>query len=365
MMAFKLPYKPTLTKTALGPPALGQRHRLARDAHLAEKQALSKNRMTNGMATQAEAGWALVLAAAQASRSGLAQALPGPYAFDDSGQLASCPLGDSRAVLDWIPGAGWVSRLPADDPRSPLLDLYLPIASSHADTPMTVGHLGQSLDGFIATATGDSYYVTGEENVRHLHRMRALCDAVIVGAGTIAADDPQLTTRRVPGPNPLRVVLDRTRRLDDQYGVFNDAQAPTLLVCGDSSKPAWPASEQVEILRLPTPGGELELAALVAALRARGCARIFVEGGGVTVSGFLKAGLLDRLQLAVAPIVIGNGRPAIRLPGAEVLTDCLRPAHRIFRMGDDILFDCVLGPDSGAPAIQADSDRATTIARIL
>lgn len=317
------------------------------------------------MATQAEAVWAWVLAAAQATRSAIDRTQAKAYAFDDIAQLSPVPEGDSRAVLDWIPGTGWVSRLPADDPRTPLLDLYLPIAGSHADAPVTVGHLGQSLDGFVATATGDSYYVTGEENVRHLHRMRALCDAVIVGAGTIAADDPQLTTRRVAGPNPLRVVLDRTRRLDDQYGVFNDGQAPTLLVCGESSKPSWSASEQVEILKLPTPDGELDLAALVAALRARGCARLFVEGGGVTVSGFLKAHLLDRLQLAVAPLVIGDGRPAIRLPGAEVLADCLRPAHRIFRMGNDILFDCLLAPGSAQPPDQADGDRAATIARIL
>ncbi|MEY4932009.1 MAG: hypothetical protein RLZZ403_329 [Pseudomonadota bacterium] len=304
--------------------------------------------MTNGMVTQVETVWGWVLAAAQANRAGFDRTQPKAYAIDDSGQLIASTESVSRTVLDWIPGKGWVSRLPPEDALVPLLDLYLPIASSHADAPVTVGHLGQSLDGFIATATGDSYYVMGDENVRHLHRMRALCDAVIVGAGTIAADDPQLTTRRVAGPNPLRVVLDRTRRLDDEYGVFNDGQSPTLLVCGESSKPAWPASEQVEILRLPTPDGELDLAALVAALRARGCARIFVEGGGVTVSGFLQARLLDRLQLAVAPLLIGDGRPAIRLPGTEALGDCLRPAHRIFRMGNDILFDCLL--TAGGPA---------------
>jgi diaminohydroxyphosphoribosylaminopyrimidine deaminase/5-amino-6-(5-phosphoribosylamino)uracil reductase len=198
------------------------------------------------MTTQGEAAWALVLAAAQAART-MDRSRPGSYGLDDSGQWASVPGGSSHALLDWIPGTGWRSLLPPDDPRTPLLDLYLPIAGSHADAPLTVGHLGQSLDGFIATDSGDSYYVTGDENVRHLHRLRALCDAVVVGAGTIAADDPQLTTRRVAGPNPLRVILDRTRRLDDQYGVFNDGRSPTLLVCGEgcprpavnSTSPHW------------------------------------------------------------------------------------------------------------------------------
>ena len=89
------------------------------------------------------------------------------------------------------------------------------------------GHLGQSLDGFIAAAREESLYVTGEENILHLHRMRALSDAVVVGAGTVAADDPQLNTRHVAGPNPLRVVFDPTRRLAGHYRLFNDDLAPT------------------------------------------------------------------------------------------------------------------------------------------
>ena len=95
-------------------------------------------------------------------------------------------------ALTWHPGIGWVSRLPVNDPRAALVDLYLPICSATTASPLTVGHLGQSLDGFIATPSGDSQFVTGEENILHLHRMRALSDAVIVGAGTVAADDPQI-----------------------------------------------------------------------------------------------------------------------------------------------------------------------------
>ena len=90
----------------------------------------------------------------------------------------------------------------ADDPRRAMIDLYLPICSATDAHPITVGHLGQSLDGFIATHAGESQFVTGEENILHLHRMRALCDAVVVGAGTVAADDPQLTTRHVSGAEP-------------------------------------------------------------------------------------------------------------------------------------------------------------------
>jgi diaminohydroxyphosphoribosylaminopyrimidine deaminase/5-amino-6-(5-phosphoribosylamino)uracil reductase len=233
-----------------------------------------------------------------------------------------------------------------------LLSLYRPLFDAPADDALIVGHLGQSLDGFIATESGDSRFVTGPDNIVHLHRMRALCDAVIVGAGTVAADDPQLTTREVPGPNPLRVVLDPRRRLDAARRLFTDRAAPTLLVHAAQVAPEAPRDVETLALRVGPAG--LDLAALVAALRARGCRRLFVEGGACTVAGFLQAGLLSRLQIAVAPLLIGAGRPTIRLPGSLSLSDCLRARHRVFRMGTDVLFDLDLAQrrDGGTPCVE-------------
>ena len=263
--------------------------------------------------------------------------------------------GHPDAVIAWRPHAGFELLLPADDPRRAMIDLYLPICSATHANPITVGHLGQSLDGFIATHSGESQYVTGEENILHLHRMRALCDAVVVGAGTVAADDPQLTTRHVSGPSPLRVVLDPTRRLAEHYKVFTDDSAVTLYVCAkslardgrDARRPRRRSSALDE-----GPDG-VDVGAVLRELRARGCHRIFVEGGGVTVSMFLEANLLDRLQIAIAPLLIGDGRPAIRLPPRTALSDCHRPRYRVFRMGADVLFDCEIGPD-GNNAAQPD-----------
>ena len=155
-------------------------------------------------------------------------------ALGADGRLRAVEAGHPDAVIVWRPHAGFELLLAADDPRRALIDLYLPICSATDANPITVGHLGQSLDGFIATHSGESQYVTGEENILHLHRMRALCDAVVVGAGTVAADDPQLTTRHVSGPSPLRVVLDPTRRLAEHYKVFTDDSAVTLYVCAKS-----------------------------------------------------------------------------------------------------------------------------------
>ena len=208
---------------------------------------------------------------------------------------------------------------------------------------MTIGHLGQSLDGFIATPSGDSQFVTGDDNIVHLHRMRALSEAVVVGAGTVAADDPQLTVRHVPGANPLRVVFDPGRRLSHTYRVFTDDTGPTLYICSRTLiEPGETRLGSATIVGVDCDHASGGVAEALQLLRARGCFRVFVEGGGVTVSAFLQADLLDRLQIAIAPVIIGDGRPAIRLAPHARLSDCRRPRYRVFRMGGDVLFDCDL-----------------------
>jgi diaminohydroxyphosphoribosylaminopyrimidine deaminase / 5-amino-6-(5-phosphoribosylamino)uracil reductase len=291
-----------------------------------------------------DSAWRLVVAAASEANRLSQLTHPVGFTVSQGGALRSVPGDDATALLIWHPDRGWETSIPLEDPRRPLLDLYLPICSATAARPLTVGHLGQSLDGFIATHAGESKWVTGMENMRHMHRLRALCDAVIVGAGTIAADDPQLTTRLVEGPNPLRVVLDPSRRLREDHRVFSDPSAETLYICARSLRRA--NEERFGLATVIGIGddddGSVPVAEVVKLLRARGCARLFVEGGGVTVSMFLQAKQLDRLHVAIAPLLIGDGRPAIRLQPPDALGDCHRPRYRVFRMGADVLFDCDL-----------------------
>lgn len=217
--------------------------------------------------------------------------------------------------------------------------LYAPLQ----DVSWRLGHLGQSLDGFVGTTRGRADVINGPENLDHLHRLRALADAVIVGAGTVATDDPQLTVRRVAGRNPVRVVLDPRGTLRAEHRIFQDGAAPTLQA---SLKPGR-APGAAERLVLAERDGTLSLADLVAKLAARGLGRLFVEGGGVTVSRFLAAGLLDRLQLCIAPLLLGGGRRGLSVAPAESMEQALRAPCRCYAMGSDVLFDFDLADQSG------------------
>lgn len=291
-----------------------------------------------------ERAWALVAAAARWPLPDARAAEPFALALTARGRIEPVALDADSAELAWTPGGWRALGTPRADVAA-FFDLYLPACAA----PLVVGHLGQSLDGFIALRDGQSHYVTGPENIVHLHRMRALADAVVVGAETVAADDPRLTTRRVPGPDPLRVVLDPARRLGDDRRVLSGAPGGTVVVC-DRHRADEGATGAVRSLGVTVREGRLDLAEMLERLRGEGVRRVFVEGGGATVSGFLEAGLLDRLQLAVAPLVIGDGRAGVRLPPTATLAECIRPAAHVFGMGADVLFDCDLRAPAPAPA---------------
>src|SRR5690348_5764942 len=194
-----------------------------------------------------------------------------------------------------------------------LLELYLPFAE-RGRRPYAVAHLGQSLDGRIATAAGASHWVTGEADLLHTHRMRALADAILVGAGTIRHDDPQLTVRRCGGAHPVRVVLDGERRLDAGHRVFQDGAAPSLVLAYAELVEPGERLGQAELVGLPRRDTGMAPVDIRRALAQRGLHFLFIEGGGITISRFLAAGALDRLQITVAPVILGSGKPSLTLP---------------------------------------------------
>lgn len=216
-----------------------------------------------------------------------------------------------------------------------LLERYGPLVSAPA---LVLAQLGQSADGFIAARTGDGAFVTGESDHEHLHRVRALVDAVVVGVSTVIADDCQLTVRAVQGPNPVRVILDPTGRAPRDATVFRDGSAPTLWLTGPQVPPAAGLADHVEMVQLPLAGTSPDSFAPSEVLRylsGRGLARILVEGGGRTVSRFLAADVLDRLYLTIAPLLVGDGVPGLRFGGTDRLADALRAPARRFLLGED------------------------------
>ena len=219
------------------------------------------------------------------------------------------------------------------------IDLYQPLNEFDPDQ-FVIAHLGQSLDGRIAALNGASRWITGAEDVIHNHRLRALSDAVVVGASTVCYDDPQLTVREVTGRSPVRVVIDPGRRLGLDYKLFSDGVVDTVLLCRESERAGHERHGEARVIGLIDDNGALSPKAILEALRAEGLKRVFVEGGGMTVSRFLRAGCLDRLQITVAPIILGSGRASITLPEIEDVAEGMRPVTRQFRLGDDTLFEC-------------------------
>ena len=203
---------------------------------------------------------------------------------------------------------------------------------------LVVGQIGQSLDGRIATTTGQSRYINQPAGLAHLHRLRALVDAVVVGVGSAVADDPQLTVRRVVGPNPARVVIDPQGRLRPTARLFADDGVRRVIVTTLETRRQL---RGVEIVALPATNGHIAPAAIIAGLAAIGLRRALIEGGPDTLSRFLSAGCLDRLHVIVAPIILGDGGAGLLAwPHRSVADEALRPPVRIHSLGGETLFDC-------------------------
>ena len=205
---------------------------------------------------------------------------------------------------------------------------------------VVVAQLGQTLDGRIATVTGASRYISGREALVHLHRLRASVDAVVVGVGTVVADDPLLTVRLVDGPNPVRVVIDSSGRLPPSARMLHDGLAP-VLVATAAGTDVPPGCEVLPLVSAP--GDPVCPHALRAALAERGLRRVLVEGGADTISRFLDADAIDLLHVLVAPMILGSGKPCLSMRPIDRLDDALRPTTEVHLFDDgDVLFTCAL-----------------------
>ncbi len=215
--------------------------------------------------------------------------------------------------------------------------------------PFVVLKLAATLDGRIATRTGHSRWITGEAARREVHRLRDRCDAILVGSGTVTADNPALTCRIPGGRDPLRVVLSGSLSFPADAQVVTAPGAdhgPTALVATTRRAPAARAealrSAGAEVIRLKSSAGRVRIPALLEALGQRGILSVLVEGGSEVAAQFLDGGHVDRLLWFVAPKIVGGaeavpavaGRGVARMSDALVLEDLV-----VRRLGRDLLFD--------------------------
>jgi diaminohydroxyphosphoribosylaminopyrimidine deaminase / 5-amino-6-(5-phosphoribosylamino)uracil reductase len=231
---------------------------------------------------------------------------------------------------------------PTPDPAR-LAPLFAPLHAEPeaADGCFVIARTAQSLDGYIATRAGESCWIGGPDDLAHTHRLRSLCDAVVVGSATVRADDPRLTTRLVPGPSPTRVVLDTDRKLAGHFRVFSDDGPETLLLCAPDAAGSTHHGNARTVAVPRGPAG-LDVGAIVATLAERGLRRILIEGGGVTVARFFRAGALDRMHVTIAPVLMGGGVAALPMAPVERLAEAPRFGWTIHRLGNDILADIPL-----------------------
>ena len=221
-----------------------------------------------------------------------------------------------------------------------------PIRNAPPERPFVVAQLGQSVDGRIATESGESRWINGDGALDHLHRLRACVDAVVVGIGTVLADDPLLNVRRVPGRHPARVVIDPSGRLPATARCLAEDGVRRLVFRAEDAGPTTADRNGIETIVCQRRQGRLAPQAIVGALFARGLRRVLIEGGAWTVSAFMDAGMVDRLHMLVAPVILGSGKPGLSLAPIAKLADAQRPAARIHILGEsDVLFDCDLRSD--------------------
>ncbi len=220
------------------------------------------------------------------------------------------------------------------------------IRAMQTGLPWVTLKLAQTLDGKVATAGGESQWITGEAARRHGHRMRDRNEAILVGIGTVLADDPQLTCRVPRGRNPLRVVLDSHLLTPPDARLLQcDGGSPTIIATGPAPDPDRAmalTAAGAEVLPLPAHQGRVSLEALLRALLSRGIHRVLCEGGPVLSAGLINAGLVNRVACFVAPSIMGGDDARGSIGGASPasLSGLMRLGpFAVRRLGPDLLLE--------------------------
>jgi diaminohydroxyphosphoribosylaminopyrimidine deaminase / 5-amino-6-(5-phosphoribosylamino)uracil reductase len=256
-------------------------------------------------------------------------------AVDDD--LPAPAPGESRYRLDELILLRRIADGDLPAAAAAMIELYLPycLAPLHArrmGRAFTVSHFAQSLDGRIATSDGDARWIGCDENRVHAHRMRALCDGILIGARTLRTDRPALTVRHAEGDDPVRIVVGDA----DDLECLEEAGPGAIVHFGDDH---GPCSDQVEQVVLSRTNGRMATSAILETLYRDGVRSVYIEGGATTTSAFLADGNIDVLQLHISPMIIGPGINSFSSPSIQSVDDSVRFACHVYRsVGDGMMF---------------------------
>jgi len=213
--------------------------------------------------------------------------------------------------------------------------------------PLVTAKFAMSLDGKIATRSGDSYWITGKEARRQVHNLRYVNDAIMVGVNTVLADNPQLTTRcggtgGKAKKQPLRVIVDSKGRTPPTARLFSEPGS-TIIALGKTAQPEEKAAfvqAGAELLELPSGEGLVDLRGLLKALGEREITSVLVEGGGILLGTLFDSGLVDKVITFIAPIVIGGkeAKTAVAGKGIDKMAEAIKLKRvKIERFSEDLM----------------------------
>jgi len=201
--------------------------------------------------------------------------------------------------------------------------------------PYVTLKFAQSIDGRIAAKTGDSRWISSPQSLKLSHQLRAVSDAILIGNRTVKIDNPQLTTRLVRGPNPVRIILSASGKINLKRFVFTDKSAPTYIATSATAG----IKNYENVVTVRKKGEMLDLPDLLAKLGRMGIVSLLVEGGSAVLTSFLKYKLVDRLIVCIAPMMIGEGIDSIGELGVAKIGKSVRFREIEWRKsGPDMIF---------------------------
>ena len=245
----------------------------------------------------------------------------------------SISLSSKRKSNFYIKNNNLESKINISKYYQSILNILLPILRKNKK--LVIAQIGQSIDGRIALNNGNSHYINNPKSIIYLHCLRSISDAIIVGSNTIKKDDPLLTTRKIKGTNPKRIIIDGSLSLNNKYKIFNDGNENIIFTKSNKNI----RLNNSTIIRLKEKNFTKNFIMQIKKLKYK---NILVEGGSKTISELINNKYIDILQFMIAPILIGSGINSLNLKEISNLNKAIRPKHNFNELENEIIVNLFL-----------------------